>query len=263
MSYQCSVDTVLAQTAAPEPLRCISPSKTHQTPSMAAVRAAAHFTVCMLYAVPRYTLKCLRSSLRSCSARSAPADLCRDRQVIHWIDNTSAISCLIHGYSGKADSALLVNAFNLFNAGLKSRIHYEYVESKANTSLIFLLDRNSSFYASRSAPGRCRCTFLMRAPGVGLFGIFSVSPLARGTGPPAPAPPRNAPVCQVTLARSAPRSGPGTGLATLCERLKCLSCRPAALFPTSLPLFDLPGVDTSCTFGVLRTPSPMVPTSTG
>jgi hypothetical protein len=61
-------------------------------------------------------------------------DACRDRQVIHWIDNTSAISCLVHGYSGKADSALLVNAFNLFNAGLKARIHYEYVESKANVA---------------------------------------------------------------------------------------------------------------------------------
>jgi hypothetical protein len=61
-------------------------------------------------------------------------NLFRDRQVIHWIDNTSAISCLVHGYSGKADSALLVNAFNLFNAGLKARIHYEYVESKANVA---------------------------------------------------------------------------------------------------------------------------------
>ena len=61
-------------------------------------------------------------------------DLCRDRQVIHWIDNTSAISCLVHGYSGKVDSALLVNAFNLFNAGLKARVHYEYVESAANVA---------------------------------------------------------------------------------------------------------------------------------
>ena len=61
-------------------------------------------------------------------------DLCRDRQVVHWIDNTSAISCLVHGYSGKVDSALLVNAFNLFNAGLRARIHYEYVESKANVA---------------------------------------------------------------------------------------------------------------------------------
>ena len=61
-------------------------------------------------------------------------DLCRDRQVIHWIDNTSAISCLVHGYSGKVDSALLVNVFNLFNAGLKARVHFEYVESKANVA---------------------------------------------------------------------------------------------------------------------------------
>ena len=61
-------------------------------------------------------------------------DLFRGRQVIHWIDNTSAISCLIHGYSGRPDSALLVNAFNMFNAGLRCRIHYEYVESKANVA---------------------------------------------------------------------------------------------------------------------------------
>ena len=58
----------------------------------------------------------------------------RGRSVIHWIDNTSAISCLLHGYSGKADSALLVNAFHLFNAGLRANIHFEYVESKANVS---------------------------------------------------------------------------------------------------------------------------------
>jgi len=30
----------------------------------------------------------------------------------HWIDSTSAISCRIHSYSGRPDSALLVNAFN-------------------------------------------------------------------------------------------------------------------------------------------------------
>ena len=187
----------------------------------------------MLYGVPRFTLKCLRSSLRSCSARSAPADLCRDRQVIHWIDNTSAISCLIHGYSGKADSALLVNAFNLFNAGLKSRIHYEYVESKANVADLPSRQEFEFLRLSLCSRARCRCTFLMRAPGVGLFGIFSVSPLARGTGPPAPAPPRNAPVCQVTLARSAPRSGPGTGLGTLCERL--VSLMPAGGALSHLP----------------------------
>ena len=60
--------------------------------------------------------------------------LFRDRQVIHWIDNTSAISCLLHGYSGKPDSARLVNAFHLYVAGLRSNIHFEYVESKANVA---------------------------------------------------------------------------------------------------------------------------------
>ena len=61
-------------------------------------------------------------------------ELFRGRSVLHWIDNTSAISCLLHGYSGKLDSALLVNAFHLFNAGLRANIHFEYVESKANIS---------------------------------------------------------------------------------------------------------------------------------
>ena len=58
----------------------------------------------------------------------------RGRSVIHWIDNTSAISCLLHGYSSKVDSALLVNAFHLFNASLRANIHFEYVESKANVA---------------------------------------------------------------------------------------------------------------------------------
>ena len=61
-------------------------------------------------------------------------DVFRGREAIHWIDNTSAISCLLHGYSGKLDSALMVNAFHLYNAGLKVRVHFEYVESKANVA---------------------------------------------------------------------------------------------------------------------------------
>ena len=85
-------------------------------------------------------------------------DLFRGRQVVHWIDNTSAISCLIHGYSNKPDSALLVNAFNLFNAGLRCRIHFEYVESKANVA--DLPSRNSFLYltdvlGSRFVPTEC------------------------------------------------------------------------------------------------------------
>ena len=69
--------------------------------------------------------------LAATAVYSSLPQILRGRRVIHFIDNTSAISCLLHGYSGKPDSALLVNAFHLFNAGLKADIHFEYVESKA------------------------------------------------------------------------------------------------------------------------------------
>ena len=72
--------------------------------------------------------------LAATAVYSSLPDLFRRRRVIHWIDNTSAISCLIHGYSGKPDSALLVNAFHLFNAGLRADVHFEYVESKSNVA---------------------------------------------------------------------------------------------------------------------------------
>jgi len=36
------------------------------------------------------------------------------RQVVHWIENTTSVACLIHGYSNKPNSALLFNAFNFF-----------------------------------------------------------------------------------------------------------------------------------------------------
>ena len=72
--------------------------------------------------------------LAASSVYTSMPDLFRGREAIHWIDNTSAISCLLHGYSGKLDSALLVNAFHLFNAGLRVRVHFEYVESKANVA---------------------------------------------------------------------------------------------------------------------------------
>ena len=58
----------------------------------------------------------------------------RGRDVMHWIDNTSAASVLLHGYSGKPDSARLANIFHMFNAGLRARIYFEYVESKANVA---------------------------------------------------------------------------------------------------------------------------------
>ena len=54
------------------------------------------------------------------------------RDVYHWIDNTSAISCLLHGYSGKPDSAMLVNIFHMFNAALRCNIFWDFVKSADN-----------------------------------------------------------------------------------------------------------------------------------
>ena len=60
--------------------------------------------------------------------------LLMNRDVYHWIDNTSAISCLLHGYSGKPDSAMLVNVFHMFNAALRCNIFWDFVKSADNIS---------------------------------------------------------------------------------------------------------------------------------
>ena len=59
-------------------------------------------------------------------------DLFAGRRVNHFIDNTVALSALVHGYSGKPDLATMVNAFYLQLTGLRSAVYFEYVPSKAN-----------------------------------------------------------------------------------------------------------------------------------
>ena len=54
------------------------------------------------------------------------------RDVVHWIDNTSAKAALVHGYSGAPDSSRLVHALHAYNLGLRARPWFEYVRSKAN-----------------------------------------------------------------------------------------------------------------------------------
>ena len=52
--------------------------------------------------------------------------------MVHFIDNTVALSALIHGYASKPDLAAIVNAFHLWGAGLRMRPYFDYVPSKAN-----------------------------------------------------------------------------------------------------------------------------------
>ena len=54
------------------------------------------------------------------------------RPVIHFIDNTGALSLLIHGYSSRPDCARLVNSFHLLQAIMRSNVWFEWVPSAAN-----------------------------------------------------------------------------------------------------------------------------------
>ena len=54
------------------------------------------------------------------------------RKVNHFVDNTVALSALVHGYSGKPDLAKPVNIFYLQTVALRTSVYFEYVPSKAN-----------------------------------------------------------------------------------------------------------------------------------
>ena len=62
---------------------------------------------------------------------SAPAAFA-GRKVIIFIDNTGALSSLLHGYSSKPDAARLCNLFHLFAAAIGCSIYFEWVPTKAN-----------------------------------------------------------------------------------------------------------------------------------
>jgi len=61
-----------------------------------------------------------------------PVSMTRFRDILHFIDNSGAISSLLHGTSRKPDNSLLVSVFHLFNAGLQARPYWHWVSSKAN-----------------------------------------------------------------------------------------------------------------------------------
>jgi hypothetical protein len=58
----------------------------------------------------------------------------RGRRVIHFIDNTGALSAMIFGYARKIDCARMVKSFHLLLAALQLRVYFEWVPSEANTS---------------------------------------------------------------------------------------------------------------------------------
>ena len=75
-------------------------------------------------------------------------ELFAGRKVNHFIDNTVALSALVHGYSGKPDLAKGVNVFFLQMVALRASIYLDWVPSKAN---IADLPSRGEFAALRAA----------------------------------------------------------------------------------------------------------------
>ena len=59
-------------------------------------------------------------------------DLVRDRAVMHFIDNTVALSAIVHGYASKPDLGAMVNALHEAMMDLRCYIWAEWVPSAAN-----------------------------------------------------------------------------------------------------------------------------------
>ena len=71
-------------------------------------------------------------AIAALSVYSTYPDVIAGRKVIHFIDNTVALSALVHGYSGKPNLAKAVNVFYLQLVSLRATAWMEWVPSKAN-----------------------------------------------------------------------------------------------------------------------------------
>ncbi|KAJ1629932.1 hypothetical protein T492DRAFT_1144838 [Pavlovales sp. CCMP2436] len=68
-----------------------------------------------------------------------------NRQIIHFLDNTSSVAGLLKGYSSIPDSARIVHAFWAIAAALGLDVWFQYVPSEANIA---------------DAPSRADCSHL-------------------------------------------------------------------------------------------------------
>jgi len=59
-------------------------------------------------------------------------DLLRDRHVVFWVENTTALAAAVHGYSAYPDLAALSNTLHLLLTGLRTRTYFMHVPGEAN-----------------------------------------------------------------------------------------------------------------------------------
>jgi hypothetical protein len=72
--------------------------------------------------------------LAAAAVYSSLASDLADRDVIHFIDNSSALYGLVKGYSPKPDSERIIRAFHVLNVAVRSNIWFNYVATKANVA---------------------------------------------------------------------------------------------------------------------------------
>ena len=63
---------------------------------------------------------------------SMPSSRFANRHVLHWVDNTAAVTGLYKGSSSRADSAYLLCILSILRLRFAFRPFWEYVRSKAN-----------------------------------------------------------------------------------------------------------------------------------
>ena len=94
-------------------------------------------------AVPEWMLEWLQprgqqinhlEALAATCARLTFPDVLRGRRVLHFIDNTVALSKLVHGYAREPDMAAVTNSLHVCDAFLHVDAWFEWVPSDANIS---------------------------------------------------------------------------------------------------------------------------------
>ena len=68
------------------------------------------------------------------AARLTFPDVLYGRRVIHFVDNTVALSKSVHGYANEPDMAAVVNSIHTCDAALGVEAWFEWVPSHANVS---------------------------------------------------------------------------------------------------------------------------------
>ena len=68
------------------------------------------------------------------SAEATFSDKLAGRRVLHFIDNTVALSALVHGCASKLDLARMSNLYWLYAASLQCDVYLDWVPSNANIS---------------------------------------------------------------------------------------------------------------------------------